>query len=262
MTPKSGGGVGGWGRHLWFCRKTNSSLSMNITAWFKAFSTHFGKNLPVTKFLQGLDLGFMKILHIFYNLMLNRPLDAMLWRIYSVCWSIHRLKLTPCVWTIGWSTSGHSIANDSHSFKNSQKMSSFSPVKLDRWVAVSPSYSNISKNAWSCAYPLLCGISSIYVTKRHSNSSYKCFQEKVNKTNLHNVQRLLTIWASLLIDFFSWPRFRMRVIGRRCFSQLRRFTLLRNHLLDFCNEASPLCSVMYSFFPEPCGYVEVLEWDF
>ena len=39
----------------------------------------------VSKFLQGLDLGFMKILHIFYNLMLNRPFNAMFWCISSVC---------------------------------------------------------------------------------------------------------------------------------------------------------------------------------
>ena len=51
-------------------------------------------------FLQGLDFGFMKILHIFYNLMLNRPFDAMFWRISAVCLSVHRLKLTSDVYVI------------------------------------------------------------------------------------------------------------------------------------------------------------------
>ena len=36
-------------------------------------------------FLLGMDLGFMKVLHIFYNLMLDRPFDATFWRISSVC---------------------------------------------------------------------------------------------------------------------------------------------------------------------------------
>ena len=46
--------------------------------------TFLPKVYQVTKLLQELDLGFMKILHIFYNLMLNRPVDAPFWRITCV----------------------------------------------------------------------------------------------------------------------------------------------------------------------------------
>ena len=63
-------------------------------------------------FLQGIDLGFVKILHIFYNLMLNRSFDAMFWRIYSVCWSVHHLKLTSDVLTLGTNNSVNPTATD------------------------------------------------------------------------------------------------------------------------------------------------------
>ena len=47
-------------------------------------NTFLPKVYQVNKLLQELDLGFMKILHIFYNLMLNRPFDAMFWCITCV----------------------------------------------------------------------------------------------------------------------------------------------------------------------------------
>ena len=62
---------------------------------FEAFLHIFGKSLPVTKFLQRLDLGFLKILHIFYSLMLSRPFDAMFGRIYSVIEAFIVLSLLP-----------------------------------------------------------------------------------------------------------------------------------------------------------------------
>ena len=83
---------------------------------YRIVSYHNIHPILQSPFLQGMDLSFMKILHIFYNLMLNRSFDAMFWGIYSVCWSVHRLKLTSNVWTLGWSNSVHSITADKSQF--------------------------------------------------------------------------------------------------------------------------------------------------
>ena len=74
--------------------------------------TFLAEVYQVTMFIQGLDLGFMKILHIFYNLMLNRPFDAM-FLVYISC----MLKCS--------SPKGYFRCLDTW-------MSSFSPVKSDR----------------------------------------------------------------------------------------------------------------------------------